>query len=375
MKNLQLAIPTNHHNTKMYRILFSLSFLQCLLLSDSRAQTAPDVLARDYIGFASPQEGSLESGKPPEISHVSPGKKTWDNYEKTIGAPLKKWAGEQIAASLGGTVFYPFSGPDFVTVGQFFPEADRYILAAIQPAGPPVDTMAMPVPDVEAFKSKFLTEWVKFGQLGFFRTIDLNENTGSATARLTSTPVLMAFAVALGYRVDSVSPLQFNTQSGDYEPQEISPQSTWNSVRLKLSRSGREAILDYVCIDLSDSGLKPNSPQRGWIERTAKNPVLLKAASHLLPDPYFSACRAAIVNGAPMLIQDETGLDYGDLKKMGDVKLYGRFTGVHKLFKQQQPELIAAYAAAGKDTLPLPFAYSYQKASERRSLQVVRRAP
>jgi hypothetical protein len=68
-------------------------------------------------------------------------------------------------------------------------------------------------------------------------------------------------------------------------------------------------------------------------------------------------------------------LDYADLKKIGDVKLYGRFAGVHKLFKQQQPELVAAYAEAGQNTLPLPFAYSYQKSAERRSMQVVRRSP
>jgi hypothetical protein len=358
-------------NTFVVRLLI----LLCFVLSVCRAQSDPHDLAQEYIGFSTLQEAGVESANSPNSKSVSSGKKSWNYYDKTIGTPLRTWALEHIAPSPGGTVFYPFSGPDFVTVSQIFPKADRFILAAIQPAGPPVDTKTMPEAEVQAFKSKFLSEWVKFGQLGFFRTIDLNENTGSATARLTSTPVLMAFAAALGYRVQSVIPLELNKVNGEYEPQEISLATKWNSVRLRLSRDARDVVLDYICIDLSDVGLKSKSPERAWIEMTAQNPVLLKAASHLLPDPYFTACRAAIVNGAPLLIQDETGLDYADLKKIGDVKLYGRFAGVHKLFKQQQPELVAAYAEAGQNTLPLPFAYSYQKSAERRSMQVVRRSP
>jgi hypothetical protein len=60
---------------------------------------------------------------------------------------------------------------------------------------------------------------------------------------------------------------------------------------------------------------------------------------------------------------------------MGEVKLYGKFTKVLELFNQDsQRDLAKAYAEANQ-TSPLPFAYSYQKSADRRSLQIVRRAP
>jgi hypothetical protein len=359
--------------TFLYTIRFHLPKLLAVLVAlhaATYAATDANFLAHEYAGLKMPDNGAEAT---PSTTTKS-GSRAWEYYDRSIGAPLRNWAQEQVAPLPGGTIFYPFSGPDFVTVGQIFPEADRYVLAAIQPAGPLVDTTSMKPNAAAAFKYKFQAEWAKFGALGFFRTIDLNANSASSHARLTSTPVMMAFAAALGYRVDAVRPLEFDPEIGDYHAREVTPDANWNSVRIDLSKNGKTVILDYVCIDLSDGFLNSNLAELSWIQKMAKNPTLLKAASHLLTKPYFSSCRAAIVDGAPLLIQDETGLDYGDLKKIGDVKLYGRFAGALKLFNHQQPELIKAYAEAGKNTLPLPFAYSYQKSADRRSLQVARRA-
>lgn len=341
-----------------------------------------NILAAEYAGLPRPEnaDGSVraEVVRSPDRNFqppVSAGKKAWDAYQKVIGNPLQQWASSEIAAPGGGTVFYPFSGPDFVTVSQMFPQAERYVLAAIQPAGPVVDLAGMGDAAAGAFKSKFEAEWLKFGQLGFFRTMDLNENTANKVTPLTSTPVMMAFAAALGYRVESVRPLRMNEASGEFEPFEPEPKTRWSSVRLELKRDGNPVTLDYLCLDLSDDFLKSHTAELEVLRRLSRNPVLLKAASHLLPKPYFSVCRGVIVEGASLLVQDETGLEYEDLKKIGEVKLYGRFTGVLNLFDpNSQRSLEAAYAAAGTTTGALPFAYSYQKSADRRSLQVVRRA-
>lgn len=347
------------------------------LVTVAGASTNPDALAHEYLGLPDqtlsagtidiPTQGGQKK------TQRSSGKAAWDSYEKRIGAPLRKWSAEEIAPPSGGTVFYPFSGPDFVTVAQMFPEADRYVLVALQPAGELVDTRAMTPQAASAFKLKFSEEWEKFGALGFFRTADLNENTQSTTARLTSTPVMMAFATALGFRIESVLPLRFNAETNEFETVEASTTKKWSSVRLKLNKSDREVTLDYVAMDLSDTFLKSHPHELSWIRKSAGHPVLLKAASHLLPKPYFSACRAALVECTPLLVQDETGLEYGDLKKMGPVSLYGRFSGVFRLFDQtSQRELAEAYLEAGEKSV-LPFAFSYQKSANQRSLQVVRR--
>lgn len=357
----------------------TLSLVFTSLIASAAASTEPDALAREYLGFpdvksvapAQVGDGKKKSGK----LQSSPGRVAWDSYERQIGKPLRKWTAEEVAPPQGGTVFYPFSGPDFVTVAQMFPEAERYVLVAMQPAGEVVDTRAMPPMAANAFKSKFNLEWMKFGYLGFFRTLDLNENTASTKARLTSTPVMMAFAAALDFRVESVVPLRFNADTAEFEPVDGTGEKRWTSVRMEMSKNDRKVTLDYISMDLSDGFLKSHAGELNWIRKAAGNPTLLKAASHLLPKPYFSACRAAIVDAAPLLVQDETGLEYGDLKKMGTVSLYGRFSGVFRLFNQNsQRDLASAYLNAGQKSV-LPFAFSYQKMLNQRSLQVVRRDP
>jgi hypothetical protein len=186
---------------------------------------------------------------------------------------------------------------------------------------------------------------------------------------------MMAFAARLGFSVKSVEALRIDKEKSQFEPVETTQETRWNSVRLNLSKDSRKVSVDYLMIDLSDSYLANNPAELDVLKNAAKNPTLLKAASHLLPKPYFSKMRSAIVENTPLLVQDETGLEYPDLKKMGEVKLYGKFTKVLELFNQDsQRDLAKAYAEANQ-TSPLPFAYSYQKSADRRSLQIVRRAP
>ena len=194
-------------------------------------------------------------------------------------------------------------------------------------------------------------------------------------SRALATVAMMAFAASLGFQVDAVTPLGMDNEKSDYAPIPSTQPKAWNSVRLELSKQGRNVLVDYICLDLSDDYLKTHQNEATWIKNCAKNPTLLKAASHLLPKPYFSVCRSALVNGTPLLVQDETGLEYKDLKSIGTLKLYGRFVEPHKLFDSTaQRDLAAAYAENHQFT-PLPFSFSYQKAADRRSLQVVRRSP
>jgi hypothetical protein len=357
----------------------TLSIVLTSFIASASASTDPDVLAHEYLGLPDPKPTAPaqvgDGKKKPAQPQFTHGRVAWNSYERQIGRPLRKWTAEEVAPPQGGTVFYPFSGPDFVTVAQMFPEAERYVLVAIQPAGEIVDTRTMNPMAAIAFKAKFNLEWMKFGYLGFFRTLDLNENTASTKTRLTSTPVMMAFAAALGFRVESVVPLRFNADTSEFGPVDAAAEKKWTSVRIALSKNERKVTLDYISMDLSDGFLKSHAAELNWIQKAAGNPTLLKAASHLLPKPYFSACRAAIVDSAPLLIQDETGLEYGDLKKMGTVSLYGRFSGVFRLFNQNsQRDLASAYLKAGQKSV-LPFAFSYQKNLNQRSLQVVRREP
>ena len=316
-----------------------------------------------------PDDGSL-----PILSGVNKARadELWKIYQASIGAPMMKWAESEIAFKAGGTVFYPFSGPDFVTVSSLFPDADRYIMVAMQSGGAPAQLAVMPAPRQQAFQAKFLREWAKFSRLGFFRTDDLNEDLRDKQAYIGTTTILMTFAHYMGYTVKDVYPIVLDAASGNFVRAEQGP---WKSVRLILSRSGRTSSIDYVSVDLSDGYLSQAQPMRDWLSKQSSHPVLLKAASHLLQESYFSILRDMIVANAPMVVQDETGLNYTFLEKIGKVQLYGGFLYPHELFnRNKQASLAQAYKAAN-DVKPLPFGFSYNKSAERRSVQVVKRTP
>ncbi len=295
----------------------------------------------------------------------------WQFYQKNMGQPMSQWAAAEVRYPGGGTVFYPFSGPDVVTLVQLFPNAEHYVMAALQFAGEPANIATMSETRRARFQDKFLREWKKFTRLAFFRTDDLNDDLRDQQAQIGVTTTLIAFALYSGYDVTEVYPIALDPQSGEF----VRTTGPWKSVRLMLSKAGKPVTLDYVSVDLSDSYLSKNEPMRAWLNGMSHNPVLLKAASHLLQMPSFSLMRDMIAANASMVVQDETGLDYSLLAKIGKVSLYGGFLYPHELFNRNRQASLAVAYKESKAVKSLPFAFSYNKTSERRSVQIVRRAP
>jgi hypothetical protein len=82
---------------------------------------------------------------------------------------MQAWAGKQIPA-FQKTVFYPFSGPDFATVSQMFPQAKRYVMVAMQAAERPIDLTELK-PEAARQTLEVLTgAWEYYGRDGFFVT-------------------------------------------------------------------------------------------------------------------------------------------------------------------------------------------------------------
>jgi hypothetical protein len=137
-------------------------------------------------------------------------------------------------------------------------------------------------------------------------------------------------------------------------------------VRLTLRKGSRTSIVDYVRMDLSDGWLGQATQQtereREWIRRMAANPTLLKAASHLPQEPGFSILRTALLENAPVIVQDESGIEYGALAGAFTVRLYGKFTRVNPSFPGHlQSSLTKAYQ--GGSAKPLPFPLGYEKSA------------
>lgn len=285
---------------------------------------------------------------------------SWDGYDRRIGARMREWARAQVPPAPGATIFYPFSGPDFATVAQLYPDASRYVLVALQPAGEIPDLRALGDAELADYLQRFRAAWRQYAHLGFFRTNDLEEEARRPGLRIGTAATLAAFAERLGYRVESVQ--RMAVRSVGPAGADLVTAADGDAVRIRLLRDGRPVLLDYVRMNLANAHLRKDPAARAWIEGMAANPVVLKAASHLPQMAGFSIVSEAIVARATSVWQDETGIDHQRLAERFDVRLYGAFSRPHTLFNaDRQASLARAYS---REPAPgvIDFRVGYEKA-------------
>ncbi|MCC7486716.1 MAG: TonB C-terminal domain-containing protein [Burkholderiales bacterium] len=326
---------------------------------------SPDETARLLGGMSALPADLGEAARAQFRPFVRDGTQRWNDYARRFGLPIQEWARGELGSAAGATVFYPFSGPDFPTAQQLYPDADRYVLVAIQPAGPPPALDRMPPEELATYLARFRRNWTLFTRSGYFRTNDLDADAAQAGPRIGVTGPLMAFAARLGYEVLAVEPVRVDAAGAglEFPAGGLADEHTWDSVRLRLAAGGREVLLDYLRIDLSDANLRRDRAGAAFLEAMAANRIVLKAASHLLQRPHYSVMRNAILARAPSIWQDETGIDYANFAGLFDVTLYGRFTKAHRLFAPGSQSALADAYRRHADVRPLPFAVGYEKES------------
>jgi len=345
-------------------LLFASALSASTLLAS--APLDPDTTARLLAG--------MQTGVPPHVNvsesvlreYAQAASAHWAQYERRIGKPMQKWARSELAPATGQVVFYPFSGPDFATVERMYPDASRYVLVALQRAGMPPALHKADASELGAFLARFGEAWKQFAQIGFFRTVDLDEEAKKPGLQAGTIGPLLAFAARAGYRVVALEPVQLDASGSDLEPHpgSRSDPATWSSVRIRLAKGTRNVQLDYVRMNLADSTFRSRPHLQAWIEGMAHHRTLLKGASHLLQTPRFSILRDALLAHAPSIVQDETGIEYSALRERFEVKLYGRFTKPHALFKKDAQRALAEAYQNQPDVKPLTFRVSYQRQPE-----------
>ncbi len=164
----------------------------------------------------------------------------WSSYVHRIGQPMRAWARRELPDTGGATIFYRFSGPDFATVAQLYPDAGRYVLVADQPACAPPALARLAPGEVATYLGRFREGWRRFASTGFFLTQELNADAGRTEHRLGVTALLMAFAALEGFEVTEVQPIRITEDGAQLElrPGDDRSCRTWDSVRLTLARDG-----------------------------------------------------------------------------------------------------------------------------------------
>jgi hypothetical protein len=303
-----------------------------------------------------PVTGKLQAltQNPAWQGHAAAMDKAWKTKEFFQLGPIASWmganAGEYYRSS--NTMYNMFGGPDFLYAYTFFPNANTYILAGLEPVGQVPEIGAMNpnllAGNLAALRNSMSTLLITH----YFVTEEMKANLGRSNVSGTL-PILYVFLARLGCTVLDTTYVK----------------SPAEGVKITFTRGGANQTLYYFKTNLSGG----NSPFLRWCAARGPGVSLIKAASYLMHGEGFSGVRNFLLEHSRVIVQDDSGIPLRSFSKGWAIDFYGRFVPHGEKFgKYDQQELAAVYR---KNPPPpaLGFAFGYWWQAERGLLMIARR--
>jgi len=284
---------------------------------------------------------------------------------------VRAWADANLAAPKP-TMFYMFSGPDFLYANAFYSKATTYVLSALEPPGSVPDLTKLPRGGVGASLYNVERSLSSILNFSFFITkqmrVDLHAGQVSGTL-----PILYVFLARSGKVIRSVSPIALDDNGAISTGAENPGKAVARGARIIFAGSdGVEKTLYYFSTDLSNPGVKAS----GFLKFCATlgpGNSLIKSASYLLHSGSFTTVRDFILNNSATIIQDDSGipLTYYSPKKWRFFP-FGRYAGPIAEFPGRYQE---SYAELFRRAQPMDFGIGYRWRSHESNLLLSVRLP
>jgi hypothetical protein len=284
---------------------------------------------------------------------------------------VRAWADANLAAPKP-TMFYMFSGPDFLYANAFYSKATTYVLSALEPPGSVPDLTKLPRGGVGSALYSVERSLSSILSFSFFITkqmkVDLHASQVSGTL-----PILYVFLARSGKTIRSVSPAAIDENGTASFGDEIPAKAAVRGTRIVFAGSdGVEKTLYYFSTDLSNPGVKAS----GFLKFCASlgpGNSLIKSASYLLHSGSFTTVRDFILNNSATIIQDDSGvpLTYYSPKKWRFFP-FGRYAGPISEFPGRYQE---SYAELFRRAQPMDFGIGYRWRSHESNLLLSVRLP
>ncbi len=312
------------------------------------AQTPPtlDETARFLAGM--PVEGPLAPlmETPGWQEHARAMDEAWARKQTQQIGPIRDWMSLNAPEFFRGTntMYYMFAGPDFLYANTFFPYANTYILAGLEPIGQVSDLTRLPpdlvVGDLGALRAS-LNSILRFQ---YFITKDMRAGFGRGGISGTL-PLLYVFLARMGNTV--------------LDLERLTSPAEGVKITFRSADGGEPQTLFYFKTDLAGGG---KSAFLNWCAARGPGLSLLKAASFLMHGDGFSGVRNFLLEHSRVIIQDDSGIPLRMFPKGWSVNVFGRYVPHRTEFaKYTQPDLLALSQRNPAPPLGFAFGYHWQK--------------
>src|SRR3954454_14370380 len=280
----------------------------------------------------------------------------FEKLEQRQLSRIRAWADANLAAPKP-TMFYMFSGPDFLYANAFHSKASTYMLSALEPVGSGPDLSRLPRGGIGSALYNVERSLGSILSFSFFITKDMKTDLQASQVSGTL-PILYVFLARSGMTVKSVGPVTLDDKGATYFAGENPGPHAVRVVRIIFAGSdGQDKTLYYFSTDLSNSGVKASGFLK-FCETLAPANSLIKSASYLLHSGNFTTVRNFLLNNSATIIQDDSGipLAYYSTNKWRFFP-FGRYLGPIDEFQGRYQE---SYAALFRRAQPIDFGIGYR---------------
>jgi hypothetical protein len=336
--------------------------------SASAADTALKDTARFLAGMSVSEGSPLEplTKESAFVRHSEAFDRAWMRLDTTQLSKVRSWAANNIKETQP-TLFYMFSGPDFLYANVFFPKATTYVMAGLEVPGEAPDIAMLPKPIVARELDELRGSLNSVFSYSFFRTIEMRQRLYGR--RWTGTvPVLLAFLARSGKTVESVSAVavdkdgELRAVDAADKPQGKSETAASAGVKITFTGEGdQKQTLYYFATDLSNQGTE-HSGFLKFCEKLGAGDSLIKSASYLPHSDGFSHIRDFLLKNSAMIVQDDTGIPFRhyDMAKW-EVLPFGNYVRPIPLFRgNYQADMHSFFAKQRSQRLHFSFGYQWR---------------
>ncbi|KJC38123.1 signal peptide protein [Bradyrhizobium sp. LTSP885] len=358
-------------------LALALTLVAAMLVAAVMPVRAADVTPDDTARFLAGMQPSADSPLLPLTKDPA-----WQRHAKFFDgafaqlearqlSKIRAWSDTNLAAPKP-TMFYMFSGPDFLYANAFYGRATTYVLSALEPPGAVPDLAKLPRGAVNNALYSVERSLGSILSFSFFITkqmkVDLHAGEVSGTL-----PILYVFLARSGKTVRDVKPVTIDENGTLNVGADAAARNVVHGTKITFAGSdGVEKTLYYFSTDLSNSGAKAS----GFLKFCATlgpGNSLIKSASYLLHSGNFSTVRSFILANSATIIQDDSGVPLGYYSpKKWRFFPFGRYLGPIGEFPGRYQE---SYAELFRRAQPIDFGIGYRWRTHESNLLLSVRLP
>jgi hypothetical protein len=348
-------------------------FLAAAAPAGAANTVTPDDTARFLAGMAPSADSPLTplTDDPSWQRHAKFFDNAFGQLEQRQLSKIRAWADINLAAPRP-TMFYMFSGPDFLYADAFYSKATTYVLSALEPVGSVPDLERLPRGGIGAALHNVERSLGSVLSFSFFITKQMK--TDLHAGQLSGTlPILYVFLARSGKTIRDVSPIALDDKGAAYFDNENPGPNATRGVRIIFAGDdGAEKTLYYFSTDLSNSGVRVSGFLK-FCAALAPGNSLIKSASYLLHSGNFTIVRDFLLANSATVIQDDSGipLAYYSAKRWR-LFPFGRYAGPIAEFAGRYQE---EYAELFRRSQPMDFGIGYRWRSHESNLLLSVRLP